>query len=123
VGYKGSSEPRDYALLSDDQLRSALRFAAKRLRSVQADHVALVRAYRDEIAAMRRLLFDRLITMDARVSAKQRREAHRVMKRRGMSPSEMSILIRAITRGRTDQLDGLTEIEGMALLLHLKREE
>jgi hypothetical protein len=46
----------DYSQLNDEQLRSAIRFAEKHLRWVQEDHTALLRAYREEINAMRRHL-------------------------------------------------------------------
>ena len=37
-----------------------------------------------------------------------------------MPPVEVASLVRAASRGRTDQLDALSEIEAMALLLRLE---
>ena len=50
----------DYSQLNDRQLRSAIRFAEKHLRWVEEDHVTLLRAYREEIDAMRQHLIDRV---------------------------------------------------------------
>jgi hypothetical protein len=50
-----------YSNLSDLQLRSAISFAESHLRTVEEDHRALCRAYRDEIATMRSHLVDRLL--------------------------------------------------------------
>ncbi len=115
----------DYAQLSDNQLRSAIRFAVKRLSCLHEDHAELVRVYRDEIAAMRRHLFERLlaglIATDARMSTERSREVYCAVRRCGMHPNQILLLIRATTNGRSDRLDDLTEIEGTALLLRLER--
>lgn len=113
----------EYAILNDAQLRSAIRFAEAHLRSVEEDHDALRHAYADEIALMRRDLIDRLlvhILARAKPSSEhQRSELRRRFERRAMPAVEVTSLLRAASRGRTDQLDALGEIEAMALLLRL----
>lgn len=121
-----SGRAPDYAQLSDKQLRAAIRFAVKRLNCLQEDHAELVRVYRDEIAAMRRHLFERLlaglIATDTRMSTEQSREVHCAVRRCGKHPNEILFLIRATTKGRSDRLDDLTELEATAFLLRLERE-
>ncbi len=117
----GTSE---YLHLNDAQLRLAIRFAEAHLRSVEEDHHALRRAYCDEIALMRRYLIDRLLVRilgRAKPSSEQQRsELRRRFERRAIPPVEVASLVRATSRGRTDQLDALSEIEAMALLLRLE---
>lgn len=114
-----------YSQLDDDQLRSAIQFAEKRVRGVEEDHVALLRAYREEISAMRRQLFDRvlsrLIAIGGPLTQAQSRTLQRAIERRGLLPNQIVFLIRATTKGRTERLDDLTEIEAMALRLRLER--
>ena len=57
----GASNSFDYSQRNDEQLRSAIRFAEKLLRWVEEDHVTLLRAYREEIDAMRRHPIDRML--------------------------------------------------------------
>ena len=118
------SATSEYSHLNDAQLRSAIRFAEAHLRSVEEDHDALRRAYCDEIALMRRHLIDRLlvrILARARPSSEQQRsELRRRFERRATPAVEVASLVRAASRGRTDQLDALSEIEAMALLLRLE---
>lgn len=120
------SSSEDYSQLSDDQLRSAIRFAEKRVRGVEEDHVALLRAYHEEISAMRRHLFDRvlgrLIAVSGPPTRAQSRTLQRAIEKHGLLPNQVAILIRATTRGRTDRLDALTGIEAMALRLRLERD-
>lgn len=121
-----SAQAFDYSQLNDDQLRSAIRFAEKHLRWVEEDHVSLLRAYREEIDAMRRDLIDRMlrqmVTCSAPLSNEQRRDLRRAFERRAMDASEIANVIRAATRGRTAGVDALTEVEAMALLLRFGRE-
>jgi hypothetical protein len=116
----------EYSDLNDAQLRSAIRFAEKRLRWVEEDHVELRRAYRDEIDTMRGQLIDRLLTeMIAQaepLSEEQRCTLQRRFERRGMPAEQIALLVRAASGGRTEQFHALTEIEAMALLLHLERD-
>jgi hypothetical protein len=116
----------DYSQLNDAQLRSAIRFAEKHLRSVEENHVELLRAYRDEISAMRRHLFDRilrrLMTAAVPLTEEQRRNLCRELERRRMQADEIAAVIRSATNGRTDRLEALSEIEAMALLLRLEQE-
>ena len=118
------SATSEYSRLNDAQLRSAIRFAEAHLRSVEEDHDALRRAYRDEIAVMRRHLVDRLlvrILARARPSSElQRGELRRRFERRATPAVEVASMVRAASKGRTDRLDGLSEIEAMALLLRLE---
>ena len=111
----------EYSHLNDAQLRAAIHFAEAHLRSVEEDHDALRRAYCDEIALMRRHLIDRLLVrILARAgpsSEQQRSELRRRFARRATPPIEIASLIHAASRGRTDRLGALTEIEAMALLL------
>jgi len=112
-----------YAGLADAQLRSALRFAETHLRSVQDDHDSLCRLYRDEIAAMRSHLIDRLIarviTRAKPLSDQQRLELLRRFEWRAMPRAKVVSLVRSASRGRTDHLEALSEIEAMAILLYL----
>ncbi len=114
----------DYSDLNDAQLRTAIRFAEKRLRWVEEDHVELRRAYRDEIDTMRGQLIDhllvRMIAQAPPLSEEQRCELQRGFERRAMPAEEVALLVRAASRGRTERLDALTEIEAMALLLRLE---
>ncbi len=116
----------EYCELDDGQLRAALRGTEKRLRRVEEDHVELRRAYRDEIDVMRRELLVRFLRQIAAqadpLSPQQRRELHRRFERRAMVAAEITLAVRAVSRGRTERLDALTEIEAMALLLRLERE-
>ena len=120
-----SAQAFDYSQLNDEQLRSAIRFAEKHLRWLEEDHVTLLRAYREEIDAMRRHLIDhvlrRIVTDSAPLSAEQRRDLHRAFERCAMGASEVAKVVRGASRGRVDRLDSLTEIEAMALLLRLDR--
>lgn len=120
-----SAEAFDYSQLNDEQLRSAIRFAEKHLDWVQEDHVTLLRAYREEVDAMRRHLVDRMlrriVTGSPPLSTDQRRDLDRAFERRAMNPNEIAKVIRAASKGRVVQVGGLTEIEAMALLLRLDR--
>jgi hypothetical protein len=121
-----SAYARDYSQLNDEQLRSAIRFTEKRLRWVQEEHVELTRAYRGEIDAMRKHLIDRMltrmITTAAPLSDEQRHHLHCAFERRNICADEVARLVRAATRGRSDQVGALNEIEAMALLLRIERE-
>jgi hypothetical protein len=125
-GPSASPSPADYSQLSDGQLRSAIRFAERHLRSVEEDHIELLRAYSDEINAMRRNLFDRMFrrmtTAAIPLSDEQRRDLSRALDQHHMQANDIAATIRAATDGRTDRIDALTEIEAMGLLLRLKRE-
>jgi hypothetical protein len=125
AGAPGSAP--EYSELNDAQLRAAIRFAEKRLRWVEEDHVELRRAYRDEIHTMRGQLIDRLltrmITQAEPLSEEQRCKLQRRFERCATPAEQILLLVRAASRGRTEQLHSLTEIEGMALLLHLERDE
>jgi hypothetical protein len=116
----------DYSQLNDAQLRTAIRFAERHLRSVEEDRGELVRAYRDEIGAMRRHLFDRvlrrIVTTAAPASDEQRLELSRAIDRSGKAAGEIAAIVRAASDGRTDRLEALTEIEAIALLISLERE-
>jgi|SRR5579872_685223 len=121
-----SAHPSDYSQLNDEQLRSAMRFAEKRLRWVQEEHVELTRAYQVEIDAMRKHLIDRMLTRmissGAPLSDQQRHDLKTAFQRCAMKPDGVARLIRAATRGRAEQIGALTEIEAMAVLLRLERE-
>jgi hypothetical protein len=121
-----SAQAFDYSQLNDGQLRSAIRYAEKHLRWVEEDHVALLRAYRAEIDAMRRHLIDRMLTQmvtsSAPLSDEQKRDLSHAFERRAMDASEIAVVVRAASRGRVGHVDALTEIEAMALLLRLGRE-
>ena len=121
-----SAQAFDYSQLNDGQLRSAIRYAEKHLRWVEEDHVALLRAYREEIDAMRRHLIDRMlrrmVTSSAPLSAEQQRDLSHAFERRAMDAREIAVVVRAASRGRVGHVDALTEIEAMALLLRLGRE-
>lgn len=116
----------EYSDLNDAQLRTAIDFAEKRLCWVEEDHVELRRAYRDEIGAMRGQLIDRLlsrvIAQAEPSSVEQRCELQRRFERRAMPTEQVAFLVRAASRGRTEQLEALTEIEAMALLLRLEHD-
>ena len=124
--HAATSSTDDYSQLTDEQLRSAIQFAEKRVRGVEEDHLALLRAYHEEISAMRRHMFDRvlgrLIAVAGPPTQAQSRTLQRAIERRGLLPKQVAILIRATTRGRTDRLDALTGIEAMALRLRLERD-
>jgi hypothetical protein len=121
-----SAHPGDYSQLNDEQLRSAMRFAEKRLRWVQEEHVELTRAYQGEIDAMRKHLIDRVLTRmvsgGAPLSEQQRIDLNAAFERCAMKADETASLIRAATSGRAEQIGALTEIEAMALLLRLERQ-
>jgi hypothetical protein len=121
-----SAQAFDYSQLNDGQLRSAIRFAEKHLRWVEEDHVTLLRAYRDEIDAMRRHLIDRMlrrmVISSAPLSSEQQRDLSHAFERRAMDASEIAAVVRAASRGRVGHVNALTEIEAMALLLRLGRE-
>ena len=121
-----SAQAFDYSQLNDRQLRAAIRFAEKHLRWVEEDHVTLLRAYREEIDAMRRHLIDRMlrrmVTSSAPLSGEQQRDLSRAFERRAMDASEIAVVVRSASRGRAGHVDALTEIEAMALLLRLDRE-
>lgn len=121
-----STHPHDYSQLDDEQLRSAIRFTEKRLRWVQEEHVELTRAYRGEVDAMRRHLIDRILTRmiatAAPLSDEQRHHLHCAFERRAICSDEVARLVRAATKGRSDQIGALNEIEAMALLLRIERE-
>lgn len=126
-GRTGSSaHPGDYSQLNDEQLRSAMRFAEKRLRWVQEEHVELTRAYQGEIDAMRKHLIDRVLTRmisgSPPLSDQQRHDLNAAFKRCAVTADEAARLIRAASRGRAEQIGALTEIEAMALLLRLERQ-
>jgi hypothetical protein len=116
----------EYSDLNDAQLRTAIRFAEKRLAWVEEDHVELRRAYRDEIDTMRGQLIDRLlarmIAQAGPLSDEQRCELQRRFERRALPAEQIALLVRAASRGRTEQLHALTEIEAMALSLRLERD-
>lgn len=115
-----------YWELDDGRLRAAIQLTENRLRWVEEDHIELRRAYRDEIDAMRRELVVRFLRQIAAqadpVSAQQRRDLYRRFERRAMVAGEIALAVRVVSRGRTDRLDALTEIEAMALLLRLERD-
>jgi hypothetical protein len=115
----------DYSKLNDDQLRSAIRFAENHLRTVEDGHDELQRAYREEINAMRRHLFERvfrrMVATSAPLSEEQRRSLCRTLEQRRMQADEVAAMVRAATNGRTDRLDALTEIEATALILRLEQ--
>lgn len=115
----------DYSALSDDQLRSAIRFAEERIRWAEEDHVSLLRCYGAEVTTMRRQLVDRMLARmaarGARLSPEQRRDIECALERRGMSAVNVATLVRSATKGRSDRLEALTEIEAMAVLLRLER--
>lgn len=111
--------------LSDTQMQSAIRFAEERIRWIEEDHAVLVRSYRDELVAMRRHLVNRIFArMAARgtpLSGAQRQDLRRTFRVRSMTAEAVCALVRAATKGRTDRLDALTEIEAMAIMLHLQQ--
>jgi len=123
---ESSAQSPDYSQLNDEQLRSAIRFTEKRLRWTQEEHFELMRAYRDEIDAMRKHLIDRIlvrmIPSAAPMSDAQRKDLTRALERTAMPAEAVAQLIRAATKGRTDDLAALNEIEAMAILLRLERE-
>jgi len=113
------------AELSDTQLQSAIRFAEERIRWIEEDHATLVRSYRDELVAMRRHLvnrvFARMAARGAPLSGAQRQDLRRAFHVRNLTAEAICALVRAATKGRTERFDALTEIEAMAILLHLER--
>jgi hypothetical protein len=125
VSFGASPNAFDYSQLDDEQLRSGIRFAEKHLRWIEEDHTTLLRAYREEIDAMRRHLIDRMlrriVTGSTPLSDEQRRDLNRAFERRGMDTTEIAKAIRATSRGRVARVDALTQIEAMALLLRLDR--
>lgn len=112
-----------YASLSDAQVRSAIRFAEVHLRSVQDDYDTVRRLYRQEIDIMRGHLIDRLlariITRAKPISDEQHHELLRRFERQATPPATVVSLVRAASRGRTDHVEALSEIEAMAILLLL----
>jgi hypothetical protein len=124
--FPASPNGQDYSQLSDDQLHSAIRFAEKRLHWSEEDHAVLLHAYRDEIAAMRRHLMDRvlarLLVNDSPASTEQHRELRRTLAERQASEKEVARMIRSVTDGRTDRIEELLEIEAMALRICLERD-
>jgi hypothetical protein len=120
---RGAASADTYSHLSDAQLRCAIRFAQAHLRSVEEDHEALRRAYRDEMAAMQSHLVDRLLTRiisrHRPLSEHQRRELQHRFERRATPAAEIISLVRAASRGRSDQIDELSEIEALAILMHV----
>ena len=127
VTFGASPNSFDYSQLNDEQLRSAIRFAEKHLRWVEEDHLTLLRAYRDEIDAMCRHLIDRMlrrmVTGSAPLSEEQRRDLSRAFERRAMDAGEVTKVVRAASRGRVGQVEAMTEMEAMALLMRLDREK
>jgi hypothetical protein len=125
-GSPASPIAHDYSQLSDAQLRSAIRFAEQHLRSLEQDHLELLRVYRDEINALRRHLVDRILrrltTAASALSETQRLDLCRTLDARQMRADDIAAMVRGVTKGRTDRLDALTEIEGMALQLRLQQE-
>jgi hypothetical protein len=121
-----SAHPGDYSQLNEEQLRTAMRFAEKRLRWVQEEHAELKRAYQGEITAMRKHLIDRMLTRMITDAAplfnQQRHDLNTAFERIAMKPDEVARLIRTATKGRAEQIGALTEIEAMAVLLRLERE-
>lgn len=113
-----------FASLDDAQLRSALRFVHAHLRSVQDDHDILCRLYRQEIAIIRSHLIDRLlgriITRGKPLSDQQLVELLRRFERHATPRAKVVALVRAASRGRTDHMEALSEVEAMAILLHLE---
>jgi hypothetical protein len=117
-----SAQAFDYSELNDVQLRAAIRFAEKHLRWVEEDHVTLLRAYREEIYAMRRHLIDRMlrrmVTSSAPLSDEQQRDLSRAFERRAMDTSEIAKIVRAASRGRVGHVAALTERgDGVAVAL------
>jgi hypothetical protein len=125
VASMNSDAQLNYSELSDAQLRSALRFAEERIRWMEEDHMILLHSYRDEVATMRRHLVDRILARmaarGARLSREQYRDVGRAFGRHGMTADDIAILVRSATKGRSDRVDALTEIEAMAVLLRLDR--
>ena len=107
VNSGASAHAYDYSQLNDEQLRSAIQFAEKHLRWVEEDHVMLLRAYREEIDAMRRHFIDRIlrriVTGSAPLSDERRRDLHRAFAQRSMDSIEMAKVVRAASRGRVDE--------------------
>ncbi len=73
---------------------------------------------------MRRHLIDRMlrriVTGSAPLSNEQRRDLRRAFAQRSMDSGEMANVVRAASRGRVGEVDALTEVEAMALLLRLE---
>lgn len=119
------ARPLNYAELSDDQLQSAIRFAQERIRWVEQDHVVLINSYRDEVTVMRRHLINRVLARmtacDDPLSRSQYADLCKAFVVRDMTADAVSALVRAATKGRSERLDCLTEVEAMAILLRLER--
>lgn len=117
----GRTEPYDH--LSDADLRTAIRFTESHLRTAVADHDALCRAYRREIATMRRLLTDRgpyrITTCGASPLSGRQRALDSRFRALGISAERIRLLVRAASRERTDQVGALTDVEAIAMLLCL----
>lgn len=118
--HNDQTEP--YRRLSDADLRTAIRFAKSHLRSVAQNHHVLCRAYRREIATMRRLLVRRGSRPEpacrASLSDRQRALDSR-FRALGTPAGRVRSLVRAASRGRTDQVRALTDVEAIALLFCL----
>src|SRR5260370_29766528 len=69
----------NYSELSDDQLRSAIRFAKERIRWVEEDHVSLLRSYHDEVTAIQRAFVS--TARDTCIEAAERASLHRRFQR------------------------------------------
>lgn len=117
----GRTEPYDH--LSDADLRTAIRFTEAHLRTAVVDHDVLCRAYRREIATMRRLLTDRnsgrISTCGAPPLLGRQRALDSRFRALGISAERIRLLVRAASRGRTDQVRALTDVEAIAMLLCL----
>jgi len=113
-----------YSQLSDTQLRSAIRFTRAYLQSIEEEQAVLRRAYNDEIAIMRGELVDRLIarimTRTGPLSPEQWRELLRRFESHALPTAHITALVRSASRGRTDDVGALSEIEAMAILLRLE---
>lgn len=114
----------EHACLSFEELCVALRFAESDLLRVEENHVALQRVYRNEIAALRSQLADRglawIASQSGPASDEQLSEVKFIFERRATGASDVARIVRAASRGRTDRVHGLKEIEALAVLLHLE---
>ena len=112
-----------YQSLSEIDLRMAIRLAEQHLRSAAYRHHELCRAYRTEIAAMRTALAERIwrrITMGSRrPSEEQRRALYSRLNALGISAVRIRSLVHAVSQGRTTEVDALSEVEAIAVLLYL----
>lgn len=74
---------------------------------------------------MRKHLIDRILTRMVSgavpLSEQQCLELNAAFERCAMKADEVARLVRAATKGRSEQICALTEIEAMALLLRLQR--